>query len=200
MSEELTTDQEGIAHRSANEGIPVGAIARIVQKPFGAIHECLRQAFAVGRISTIPKSDWPPGGKWDTRTPTVPRAYNADDLEFHCRKVFKLTLLEAGFMTALLRYDCANKERLHQVVEGQRMKRQQRPDKLELTDMKIVDVIVCKMRKKLRETDPEVVLTTSWGKGYYFEPAIKDRIFKLIGGIYASGPDYGRGPDTQYSN
>jgi hypothetical protein len=189
MSEELNMDQTVVAQRAANEGVPVGAISRIVQKPFAFVYSTLKDALALGKIGAIPKSDWPPGSKGTERMPTVPRTYNVEDMEFHCRKVFKLTLLEAGFMTVLLRYDCADKERLHSVVEAQRLRRQQRPNDMHITDMKIVDVIVCKLRKKLRDTNPEVVLTTSWGRGYFFEPAVKNKIFELIGGHYACGPE-----------
>jgi hypothetical protein len=195
MSDELSLDQITVAQRAANEGIPVAAISRIVARPFKSVLDTLKDALELGKIGQIPKADWPPAAKRDTRCPTVPRSYNVEDMEFHCRKVFKLTLLEAGFMTVLLRYECADKERLHGVVESQRMKRQQRPNQMHVTDMKIVDVIVCKMRKKLKDKDPTIKLDTSWGRGYFFEPAVKAKIFDMIGGTYGCGPEAGRGDD-----
>src|SRR5678809_1678813 len=102
MADELTVDQTVIAQRAANEGIPIGAISRIVAKPFANVLETLKDALELGKIGQMPKADWPPSARHTERMPTVPRAYNVEDMEFYCRKVFKLTLLEAGFMTCLL--------------------------------------------------------------------------------------------------
>lgn len=177
-----------VATRAANEGIPVAAIARTLQQPFDIVAEHLRGALALGQIGEMPKADWPPAARWSDRLPSVPRSMNSDDIDFAVRKAFKLSSLEAGFMTVLLKFDCANKDRLHAVVEDHRNRRPLRPDSQEQTDRKIVDVIVCKMRKKLRvaalragATADAYELKTSWGKGYYFEPAVKTEIFRVMG-------------------
>jgi len=170
-----------VISRAANEGVPVASIARILQRPFDEISDNLRASLACGQITQMPKADWPPGGKWTDRLPTIPRSLNADDIEFHVKHAFRLTKLEAGFMMVLLTHDCADKERLHSVIEQQRMSRQMRPDKQETTDPKMVDVMICKLRKKLKTADETLIIQTSWGKGYFFEPDIKQRIFGLIG-------------------
>ena len=173
--------------RAANEGIPTAAIARIVQRDFDEVCESLTNALATGDIGSMPKADWPPTARWSDRLPTVPRSANSADVEFQCRKAFKLTNLEAGFMMVLLRCECADKERLHNVIEQQRLSRANQPDKMELTDPKMVDVMICKLRKKLKLVDGEFIISTSWGKGYYIEPVVKQRIFALIGGPYGTG-------------
>jgi hypothetical protein len=193
-----------IITRAANEGIPTAAIARIVQRDFDAVCETLTSALASGNIGSMPRADWPPAAKWSERLPTVPRSANSEDVEFQCRKAFKLTNLEAGFMMVLLRCECADKERLHNVIEQQRLSRANQPDKMELTDPKMVDVMICKLRKKLKMVDPSFLVSTSWGKGYYIEPAVKQKIFALIGGPYgtgdiggANGAVSGHGPEAK---
>lgn len=177
-----------LAVRAANEGVPIAAIARIIQTPFDQVSQHLKYALDCGKIGQMPKPDWPPNAPWGDRLPSVPRTAHSDDTEFQCKKVFKMTKLEAAFMMVLLRHDCIEKEKLHGVVEDQRAKRQTRPDNQEATDPKMVDVIICKLRKKLRDVDPTLVLTTSWGSGYYFEPPVKRAIFAKLGDPYAGRP------------
>lgn len=174
--------------RAANEGIPVAAIARILQRPFAEISESLRSALAYGQIGQMPKPDWPPDAKWTGRLPTVPRALNAADIEFDVKKRFRLTRLEAGFTVVLLTHDCVDKAQLHGVIERQRRSRQVRLDNQEATNPKMVDVMICKLRKKLKAVEETLVIQTNWGQGYFFEPDTKQRIFALVGVQDASGP------------
>jgi hypothetical protein len=195
MSDIVFHHNEKIAARAANEGIPIAAIARIVEQPFEDVSALLRAAHSCGDIGEIPKADWPPAAKWSERLPSVARSANAEDVEFHCRRVFKLTALEAGFMMVILRCECADKEKLHNVIESQRRSRQALPDSSELTDPKMVDVIICKLRAKLEKAGfpKKTTLLTNWGQGYYFEAATKQKIFELIGGPYATGADPAHG-------
>src|ERR1019366_1812457 len=171
--------------RAANEGVPVGAIARIVHQEYEEVAFILRGALCLGQIGEMPKPDWPPAAAWASRLPSIPRSANSEDVEFQCRKAFHLTNLEVGFMVVLLRSECADKDKLHNVIEQRRAARATRVDSSELTDPKMVDVMICKLRKKLRDVDPVFVISTSWGKGYYFEAAVKQKIFAMIGGSYA---------------
>jgi hypothetical protein len=84
-------------------------------------------------------------------------------------------------MMVLLRFDHADKDKLHAVVEAQRQKRALRPDKQELTDKKIVDVIICKLRKKLVAHNENFILKTAWGSGYFFEQSVKKAILAFLG-------------------
>lgn len=175
-----------VATRAANEGIPLASIARIIGQPFDLVSEVLESALALGQITQMPKPDWPPGVRWAERVPSTPRTANAEDVEFACRKHFRLTPLEAGVLMVLLRFEYADKDKLHGVVEAQRFARAVRPDSPEETDPKIVDVIICKLRKKLKSQDEKFVLTTSWGRGYYFDPKVKAAIYEAIGGMQVS--------------
>lgn len=169
-----------ISARMAQEGIPVGAIGRVLLMSFEDTTAMLQEELAQGHIVEIPKSDWPPTARLSDHLPTVQRKVSDADVEIACRKMFKLTNLEAGFLVLLLKLDHADKAKLHHVIETQRLSRQTRPDKMELTDQKMVDVMICKLRKKLRTVDEVFIITTVWGGGYYIEPAVKEKIYDRL--------------------
>lgn len=177
----LAPDLQIITARAANEGVPVGAIARIVQRSYTAISNHLKLSVSLGAVGSMPKADWPPTQHWDARLPTVSRSANIDDVEFACRQTFRLTPLELAFLVVLLRHTFADKEKLHTVVENQRFARQFRPDKQASPDLKMVDVMICKLRAKLKGVSPQFVIETVWGKGYFISPGVKDAIYALIG-------------------
>lgn len=183
-------------YRAAAEGIPVGAIARFMKVPYNDVNEALQMALAGGLIVAVPRADWPGSQHWDARTrPALPgKKDDPAEIEFACRNQFKLTALEAGFMVALVNKSCADKEKLHGIVEEQRRKRATRPDSNEPTDPKMVDVIICKLRQKLRGFGYDDFIKTIWGKGYFIEPAQKRILLAAIGlePDHASEPDLGR--------
>ena len=184
MSDEpegLDPAQMLVANRAANEGIPIGAIGRILQCPYGVVSEHLKLAANNGAIGTMPKPDWPPSQHSDARLPTIQRTANSDDIEVACHVKLKLTRLETAFLVVLLRNTHCDKEKLHVVIETQRAARQMQPNKLECTEVKMVDVIICKLRAKLKRANPDFVIKTVWARGYFIEPAVKEAIFKLIG-------------------
>lgn len=187
-TEFLANNHAMLANRCAIEGVPVGAIARIIQQPFGIVHDSLKAALAQGVIFDIPRADWPPSQKRDEREPTSSRqgaGPTLEEIEFACTQTFRLTPLETAFILVLLQVQFASKEKLHGVIEHQRGTRVMRPDKLESTDPKMVDVMICKLRKKLRDKTNANVIETSWGKGYFIEPAMKETILNLIGVSHA---------------
>lgn len=175
----LPEPENKFAVAAANEGVPVAAIARIILHPYGAVSSALYEAQCLGRIAYMPKPDWPPAQKWDERTPATPAS---EDFEFNVRKTFGLTNLETGFILVLLKQERADKDRLHRVIEQQRFARQQCPDRMELTDPKMVDVMICKLRKKLRSVDARFVIKTLWGTGYFLEPEVRQLIVDRVAG------------------
>jgi hypothetical protein len=166
----------------ADEGIPIGAIARVLQIPFADAAELLHEELAQGHIVQMPRSDWPPGVKVHSHMPTIPitRKTSNADIEIVCRKLFKLTNLEAGFIVLLLKSEHTTKEKLHHVIETQRLQRASRPDTMEMTDQKMVDVMICKLRKKLKAVDPDFLITTVWGGGYYIEVPVKEKLYARL--------------------
>lgn len=173
-----------IAINAANEGIPVAAIARILQHSLEETYELLKDARDRGSIAELPRADWPPGIKINDRLPSVPLPSDTD-LAFLCAKTFKLTALEAGFLVALLKNRQVEKARLHGIVEHQRATRPNQPNAMEATDPKMVDVMICKLRKKLKTVDAALEIKTIWGSGYYVEQPMKAQIIAHLNG----GPD-----------
>jgi DNA-binding winged helix-turn-helix (wHTH) protein len=169
-----------IATRMAQEGIPVGAIARVLQRPFEDTIEMLTTQVSYGNIVELPKSDWPPTAKLADHVPSITRKISDHDVMFVCQKMFHLTKLEAGFLVLLLKLEHASKAQLHNVIETQRLERHDRPDSMELTDQKMVDVMICKLRKKLKEIDTQFIITTVWGGGYYIEAPVKEKIYASL--------------------
>lgn len=56
------------------------------------------------------------------------------------------------------------------------------PDSADEPDMKIIDVFVCKLRKKLQNAGAGDLISTMWGQGYIFRqsnPAIKDNLHQV---------------------
>jgi len=193
------------AVRAAAEGIPVGAIARTLRMPFDRVLLYLQRAKKLGALIELPKSDWPANQSVSERSRSVAplaavvkgpalgpvsgiAALAADEQEFLCRNAFKLTILEAGFLVVLLRCLFAEKEKLHAVIETQRHTRSVRPDRTEPTDPKMVDVMICKLRKKMGAYDPRFIVMTSWGKGYYLTRDVKDIIFQTLETQHAGNP------------
>src|ERR1700676_3248050 len=162
--------------RMAEEGIPVAVISRVMQMPFEDVHNVLEEQAEMGFLIEIPCSDWPPTGKNADRVPATTRKPTDDDLLFLCRKNFALTNLEAAFLVLLMKHERADKEKLHHVIETQRLRRSAQPDNRELTDPKMVDVMICKLRKKLKCYSDSFKITTVWGGGYYIEPEAKREI------------------------
>lgn len=170
-----------IVVNAANEGIPVASIARILATPFEAVHEVLKDALAHGSIIEIPRSDWTPGTRVAERLPVTAQTTDAD-LAFLCKKAFRITSLECGFLMAMLKARQIEKARLHNIIEQHRMARQAQPNALEATDPKMVDVIVCKLRKKLKTVDKGFTIETIWGGGYYIEAEVKQKIMAHANG------------------
>jgi hypothetical protein len=183
-------DLVGCAVRTAAEGVPVAAIARALQVPYDRVLHWLQRARKLGAINEIPKPDWPPTQAVNERSPTCVRSTvneksrsaqsPPEEAEFLCRHIFRLTNLEAGFLVVLLRTLFAEKEKLHAVIEEQRSHRPLRPLQQEVTDPKMVDVMICKLRKKMGLIDLSFVIRTSWGKGYFLDAGVKDSIYRML--------------------
>lgn len=195
VSQATSPEFIAIAVRAAAEGVPVGAIARAMKLPYDKVLTYLQRAKKLGAINEIPKPDWPANQPVGERRPTAygqragasaspteSRSVHLphEDVEFLSRHVFRLTNLEAGFLVVLLRTLFAEKEKLHAVIELQRSARPLRPLQEGATDPKMVDVMICKLRKKMGLIDPSFIIRTSWGKGYFLDQYVKDAIYRML--------------------
>lgn len=174
-----------VAARLANEGVPVRAIARCLLTPSEDVRLSLQEAIDVGTITAMPRDDWPPGVERGSRLP----AFMIGRTEAHqvaaCQKVFKITPLEAAFMMVLMKRDEADKATLHHVVETQRATRPNQPGDPDETDPKIVDVVICHLRRKIKPKAIKIV--TLWGHGYYLDAASRKIAEDLIAGAITNG-------------
>lgn len=170
------TIMTAVAVRLADEGIPVRAIARALHIPSSDVYELLRDARDQGTLIDLPKDDWPPGSNRSARAVFTGTPLEQEEaLKCACARFFKATPLEAAMLATMLRRDQITKEQLHTVVEQNRPTHGQSP-----TDPKIVDVVICKLRKKLRPHNINV--ETMWGIGYMISPTDRDRSVQLLTG------------------
>lgn len=164
----------GIAIRMADEGIPVRAIARSTRVSSGDVYELLRDALAAGAIVEMPKDDWPIGSQRSERT-----AFNGTPLEneealkFACARCFKATRLEAAILAVMLRRNEVTKQSLHIVIEQNRQ-----TEGREETDPKMVDVLICHLRKKLKPHN--IKIETVWGIGYLIPAADREIAIAML--------------------
>lgn len=168
----VTVDQAAI--RLADEGIPVRAIARSLKTPSDEIYDILKDAILSGQLIELPVDDWPPGSKRNKRaglqgTPLE----DEESFNFACARVFKVTRLEISVLSILLKRAQATKDQLHHAIK------QTRPgEDREEIDPKIVDVVICHMRKKFREHN--IKIETVWGIGYLISASNRERALALL--------------------
>jgi len=167
-----------IAIRLANEGIPVNVIARGLEVPAADVRSVLDEALGSGRITEMPAADWPPTARRADHLPPHIAAARDADLVTSFMRAFKLTKLMASFMLVLVKREEADKATLHRVIESQRAQRTNRPSSAEETDPKMVDVVICNLRKKLKVFD--LTINTLWGRGYYLDTKDRQHALGLI--------------------
>lgn len=156
-----------LAARLADEGLPVRAIARSLKIPSEDVRSMLHDALAEGTIVEFPRDDWPPGQKRNSFGPALDTFIaSEEDMRAACSRYFGTTHQQAIVLTVLLKRPEATKEQLHQAIE------RARPDGKEPTHIKLVDVLICILRRKLKEFNYSI--KTMWGTGYFMEA--KDRV------------------------
>ncbi len=161
----LTVLYKTTATRMADEGVPVAAIARALQLSSETVWELLHDSMNTGKIIELPPSDWPPGSQRQQRRlqpDSILR--NTDLLRLACARCFKTTRLQSAMLATILKRGDVTKTQLHDVIEEMRVGGN---DAKEPTDLKMVDVIICHLRRKLRPF--KIELQTVWGTGYRIE-------------------------------
>lgn len=159
----------------ADEGVPVRAIARATHTPSEEVYEVLKDAVQDGELIELPQSDWPPGSLRRSRKQSGQSLLNLDDhtLRIACAKVFKMTRLQAAVFVALLRRPESTKDQVHNAIEATRS-----PNS-EPTDQKMIDVVICHIRKKIK--DHGITLKTIWGTGYALPHLEREKAMALLG-------------------
>jgi DNA-binding response OmpR family regulator len=171
------TTQEVLARvqvRLAGEGVPVRAIARATKTPSEEVREVLEDAHLTGVILQLPRDDWPPAQSNGDRAPEVRRTPVVDDdiVRLNVVRLFKVTQQQASLLLVLIKRREVTRKMLHAVIEGRR------PHPKVETDQKIVDVVICKLRKKLEPFDLRI--STVWSCGYLMSPEDRARALALL--------------------
>jgi DNA-binding response OmpR family regulator len=162
------------AIRMADEGIPVRAIARSVRLPSEEVYEILRTAIELGQLVELPKDDWPTGTSRGQRAVFNNTPLESEEmLQMACSRCFKVTRLQAALLAVLLKRREVTKAQLHLVIEQRRPTENRRP-----TDPKMVDVIICHLRKKLKQ--PEIEIKTVWGTGYRIPLVDREKAIAIL--------------------
>jgi hypothetical protein len=175
----LRYDLVPIAVRLADEGVPLCAIGRSFKVPSEQVRDALYSAKELGQLIDMPREDWPPNSLRNTRDPMQGRKMDDEDIVLNCVRLFKVTRQQAFLLSVLIRRNEVSKETMHQIIEQSRG-----PDKDNQTDPKMVDVVICNLRKKLKKTPLKI--ETMWGCGYFMKPDMRKLALELLG-EYATG-------------
>ncbi len=150
-----------IAIRLADEGVPLGAIARSVRIPSEDLREHLAAARDDGRLLELPRADWPPGYPREERATELSRLKAADRgaLVAAAKQVFDLTGGEVELLLAMLQSPVLKRDAATSNVTGVRIHR---------------------IRKSLAAFG--LTITTLWGCGYRLSDPDRRRAMELIMG------------------
>lgn len=172
--------------RLADEGVPVSALARGFKLPAETIREVLTSAVERGALIEVPPADWPVGQNKTARQRnwgpvTRSRGLIDDSVVLHCVNTFKVTRLQASLLAVLIKRKHVTKETLHQIIEARRAVNSDE------TDPKMVDVVICHLRKRLKPHN--LTITTVWSCGYLMEPADRLRAAEMLSRSMDDGPN-----------
>lgn len=162
-----------LACRLADEGLPVCAIARSLRTASDTIRDILKVALEDGVIFEYPREDWPPNTPRSRRSSMLAGILGDDErLRLACGRYFGTTKQQSLVLATLLKRSEVTKVQFHQVIEQHRIGAD------EETNIKLVDVIICILRRKLRKHDYDI--ETMWGRGYFMHPAQRHRIAAVL--------------------
>lgn len=157
--------------RLAGEGVPISAIARCMNVPRTEVHEAIMVAVRGARLLAPPPADWPPGQPSSQRRG---RAIRYDDIELTValQRRFQITRQQTLLLLVMLKRSLATKEALHaaaQQVHGPEYE----------TSQKLVDVLICKLRRRMKRHG--FMIGTIWGAGYSLPIGHRKGILRAIG-------------------
>lgn len=182
-----------VAKRLAHERVPILAIARAFNFSSSIVRQTLVDALYTGAIAEMPPEDWHTSPSKNAQAGGKVKPLEGDALVNACIRFFKITPLQGAFMAVLLVKPDVKKDALHTVSEQRR--RPSSRDKRDEADPKMVDVIICNLRKGLKPyveslgKDPETykLIQTSWGEGYFIEAADRAVALEKLAEYYESG-------------
>lgn len=187
----LTTETRAIAKRiaigMAEEGVPIRAIARATHIAADDLRELLKEAMDAGTLVQYPREDWPVGASRNDRVPGDLTVAGLDDelLVMNVVRLFKVTKLQANLLLALIKRREVTRNTMHLIIE------QRRDANSVETETKMVDVVICNLRKRLKPQNLKI--TTIWSCGYMMPPADRARAAKMLS-AFVAGDESQAGP------
>jgi hypothetical protein len=157
----------------ADEGVPVRCIARVMNIPSADIYEQLDQALFEGRLIGVPRADWPSNGSRQDRAPELQRMTEIGEkaLLGAVSRVFRITITRARIVLALIRFPEVSNEFLHAAYNN-------RDGRIVENDIKIIDIQICDIRKRLQPFGLQI--ETHWGFGKSMPAADRRQALTLI--------------------
>src|SRR5215831_3156669 len=169
----LAADLSDIAIKLADEGVPTRAIGRALHISAEILQPQFERAKLTGRLVDLPRSDWPPGTPRRDRVPDLAPISDIDEdvLKAWIMQAFAMTAGQARMFLALIRRREVHRDQLHSIYN-------ERDGEIADTEVKIVDVQICMMRKLLK--DKEIEIRTLWSFGYCMTTANRRRALELL--------------------
>lgn len=169
----------------ADEGVPLKAIARATKTSSDIVRETLDAALESGELLQHPPDDWQPGSLRGNRAQMTGdyAAINERVAFTSCIRLFKVTRVQACLLDALIRRKEVTREMLHTLIERNRLDHAH-PDE---TDIKMVDVVICHIRKRLKPFD--IQIKTLWSTGYFIDPEQRKKAQDMLVQFIHSGID-----------
>jgi len=152
----------------ADEGVPIQSLARGTKASSDDVRETLRFAIADGKITSMPREAWPPRTPKDARLPDTAAGEDESRFLTNCIRCFKLTKIEARLLTILLRRREVTKDTLLAQLYGG----------IDVPEIMIIDVFICKLRKKL--LPHEITIKTIWAYGYCMTLDMRSKTMDLL--------------------
>src|SRR5262245_36713705 len=162
---------EDIAVRLANEGVPVRAIARIVQLPSAEVREQLEAAKYHGYLIEIPGEDWPIGLRRERRLRHLAKlvankpSISLSQLQAAIRTTYKLSPVELQILLILL----SNTE-VHRTSS----------DLLATNDLRATSLHVNVSRLRRRLAPFGLKIGTLYGDGYHMSAVDRRRTLSIV--------------------
>jgi len=165
----------------AYEGVPQRAIARALQLPANEVGEVVAGAVARGIIVRPSESEWPQGSRAPRHPSFAGPPVDEARLLIAATQSLALTKTQAALFLALVRRKFCTKEILHDIVESRRWAHSTP------TDRKIVGVMICSIRKRLKG---RYIIQTVQGSGYFIQDDDRRRAAEhLLGCIGVAADD-----------
>lgn len=171
--EDIPSLDEPLIVRMAVEGIPVRAAARCTKIPSDVIRGIFTEALTYGDIAQMPRDDWSPQLTRAQRIPEFAKT-GVDDaiLILNVVRLFGVTQQQACLLLVLIKRREVTRKMLHGVIESRR------PHPKVETEPKIVDVVICKLRKKLEPLGLKI--ETVWSCGYFMSAEHRKKALAML--------------------